>query len=75
MQDLSSSATGAAPHEMSDGRIIHGLLELRLASGELAVPLLPEVAIRVVRAGPKSSTNAQQLADIINAEQDRHLAP
>jgi HD-like signal output (HDOD) protein len=53
---------------MSNGRIIHGLLELRLASGELAVPLLPEVAVRVVRAGPKSSTNAQQLADIINAD-------
>jgi HD-like signal output (HDOD) protein len=32
------------------------------------VPLLPEVAIRVVRAGPKGRINAQQLADIINAD-------
>jgi len=29
---------------------------------------LPEVAVRVVRAGPKSSINAQELADIINAD-------
>jgi HD-like signal output (HDOD) protein len=68
MQDLSSTPAGASPDEMSNCEIIHGLLERRLASGELAVPLLPEVAVRVVRAGPKSSTNAQQLAEIINAD-------
>lgn len=43
-------------------------MEQRLAGDELAVPLLPEVAVRIVRAGPKSSINAQQLADIINAD-------
>jgi HD-like signal output (HDOD) protein len=68
MQDLSINPAGASPDEMSNCEIVHGLLERCLAGGELAVPLLPEVAIRVVRAGPKSSINAQQLADIINAD-------
>jgi len=57
------------PPDASDNcEIVHGLLERCLASDELAVPLLPEVAIRVVRAGPEDSANAQQLADIINAD-------
>ncbi len=43
-------------------------MERCLVSDEMAVPLLPEVAIRVVRSGPMSSINAQQLADIINAD-------
>jgi len=47
---------------------VHGLLEQCLARDRLAVPLLPEVAIRVVRAGAKDSVNAQQLSDIINAD-------
>jgi len=34
--------------------------------GEIPVPLLPEVAIRVVRL--RESSNAQQLSDIINAD-------
>ncbi|HEV7611677.1 MAG TPA: HDOD domain-containing protein [Steroidobacteraceae bacterium] len=53
---------------MDNCEIVHGLLERRLGSDELAVPLLPEVAVRVVRAGPKGSTNARQLAEIINAD-------
>jgi HD-like signal output (HDOD) protein len=68
MRDPSNNPTGVSPDEMSNCEIVHGLLERCLAADELAVPLLPEVAVRVVRAGPKSSTNAQQLADIINAD-------
>jgi HD-like signal output (HDOD) protein len=56
------------PVESDDCGIIHGLLERCLARNELTVPLLPEVAVRVVRAGPKDSTNARQLADIIHAD-------
>jgi hypothetical protein len=47
---------------------VHGLLEQCLANDELSVPLLPEVAVRVVRMGPQESTNARELADVINAD-------
>ena len=53
---------------MENCEIVHGLMERCLAGDEWVVPLLPEVAIRVVRAGPKESTNARQLADIIQAD-------
>jgi HD-like signal output (HDOD) protein len=56
------------PVEPDHCRIVHDLLERCLAGHDLTVPLLPEVAVRVVRAGPKDSTNAQQLADIIHAD-------
>jgi HD-like signal output (HDOD) protein len=56
------------PDGMENWEIVHGLLEQCLARDDLAVPMLPEVAIRVVRSGPKDSTNARQLADIINAD-------
>jgi HD-like signal output (HDOD) protein len=56
------------PDEPDNCEFVHGLLERYLASDELAVPMLPEVAVRVVRAGPQDSTNARQLADIINAD-------
>jgi HD-like signal output (HDOD) protein len=58
----------APADEIDDCGIVRGLLERCLMSDELAVPLLPEVAVRVVRAGPKDSTSARQLADIINAD-------
>ncbi len=57
-----------SPHGMDNWEIVHGLLEQVLARDELAVPMLPEVAIRVVRSGPKDWTNARQLSDIINAD-------
>jgi HD-like signal output (HDOD) protein len=47
---------------------VHGLLEQCLAKDELSVPMLPEVAVRVMRMGPKDSTNARDLADLINAD-------
>ena len=40
-----------------------------LSNDELAIPMLPDVAVKVVRTGSKSSGNAQSLAEIINADQ------
>jgi HD-like signal output (HDOD) protein len=68
MQDPSNASSRHAADDMDDCEIVHGLLERCLTGGELAVPMLPEVAVRVVRAGPKSATSARQLADIINAD-------
>jgi HD-like signal output (HDOD) protein len=48
--------------------VVHGLLERRLAGNELAIPSLPEVAVRVVRTGTKNSANAHALADIIHSD-------
>src|ERR1700722_222886 len=68
MQYTSSQPRSGAPVESENCRAVRQLLEQRLADHELAVPLLPEVAVRVVRAGSKESTDARQLADIINAD-------
>jgi HD-like signal output (HDOD) protein len=68
MQDPSNKPSGNAPDELDNCEIVHGLLERCLAAEELTVPLLPEVAVRVVRAEPKDTASAQQLADIINAD-------
>jgi len=56
------------PAEPDNCEIVHGLFEQRMAGDELTVPLLPEVAVRVARAGAKDSINAGQLADIIAAD-------
>jgi HD-like signal output (HDOD) protein len=50
---------------------VHDLVQRHLARGGLAIPELPDVAVRVVRSGTKNSGNAQILADIIHA--DAHL--
>jgi HD-like signal output (HDOD) protein len=68
MQDPLNKPSSVRAEELGNCDIVHGLLEQCLVKDELAVPLLPEVAVRVVRAGPQDSTNAQQLADIINAD-------
>jgi HD-like signal output (HDOD) protein len=47
---------------------IHGLMEQRLARGELQVPLLPEVAMRVVRLSAEEATSAAALAAVIGAD-------
>ncbi len=62
------SPTSRVPVELGSCEIVHGLFERCLAGDDLAVPLLPEVAFRVARTGPNDSANAQQLADIINAD-------
>ncbi len=48
--------------------IVRALLERYLACDELAIPLLPDVAVRVVHNGKNKSGNAQLLADIIQAD-------
>jgi HD-like signal output (HDOD) protein len=53
-------------NETDNCEVVHGLLEERLVRGELTVPLLPEVAVRVVRA--RESSNAEQLSEIIGAD-------
>jgi HD-like signal output (HDOD) protein len=68
MQYPSNEPSGNLPNELNGCEIVHGLMEQCLARDELAVPLLPEVAFRVARAGRNDSTNAAQLADIINAD-------
>jgi HD-like signal output (HDOD) protein len=68
MHDPSNQPPTHAAGELDNCEIVHGLLERCLARDGLAVPLLPEVAVRVSRAGVKDSVNAPQLADIINAD-------
>jgi HD-like signal output (HDOD) protein len=68
MQKPPNKPPGTPPDELDNCEFVHGLLERYLASDELAVPMLPEVAVRVVRALPNDSVNAGQLADIINAD-------
>ena len=68
MQDLSNESSIDPPDGFENCAIVHGLLEKCLVGDALTVPLLPEVAVRVVRVGPKDSTSARQLADIINAD-------
>jgi HD-like signal output (HDOD) protein len=48
--------------------VVRGLVEQHLARGELAIPVLPDVAVRVVRSGTKDSSNAHNLADIIHSD-------
>jgi len=47
---------------------VRDLLEHSLARDGLAIPSLPDVAVRVVRSGTKKSGNAQILADIIHTD-------
>jgi HD-like signal output (HDOD) protein len=68
MKNPSSQPASNSPDILDNCEMVHGLLESCLANDELSVPLLPEVAVRVLRAGSKESTDAQQLADIINAD-------
>jgi HD-like signal output (HDOD) protein len=47
---------------------VHGLMERCLARGALEVPLLPEVALRVVRSAESGEINAKLLAEIVSAD-------
>ena len=47
-------STPISPSDALDNcEFVHGLLEQCLVNDELSVPLLPEVAVRVVRMGPQ----------------------
>jgi HD-like signal output (HDOD) protein len=47
---------------------VRGLVERCVARGQLAVPCLPDVAVRIVRSQPTSSGDAHGLAHIIHAD-------
>jgi HD-like signal output (HDOD) protein len=59
----------ASPEQLDRLDALRELVERFLANDELAIPLLPEVAVKVVRTGSKASGNAHSLADIIKADQ------
>jgi HD-like signal output (HDOD) protein len=67
-------------HPVQDGaaklseefREVFGRVQYYLACDELAIPLLPDIAVRVVGSGTKRSSNAHQLSEIVN--QDPSLA-
>jgi len=48
--------------------VVHRLLEQYLAGDGLALPRLPDIAVRVVRSGSKNSGNAHILAEIIQSD-------
>ena len=48
--------------------VVHGRLAGYLENDELAVPILPDVAVRVVASGTRNTADAQALARIINAD-------
>ena len=64
MRHLSANAQ----EELDSLGVVRGLLEGSLARNELAIPSLPQVAVRVVGSGTKNSGNAHLLADIIQAD-------
>jgi HD-like signal output (HDOD) protein len=57
-----------AQEELDSLEVVRGLLEESLARNELAIPSLPEVAVRVVGSGSGNSGNAHLLADIIQSD-------
>jgi HD-like signal output (HDOD) protein len=58
-----------APAEAGENAaLVRTLMDRCLADDALAVPRLPDVAVRVVRIGAKESTNAEQLAVIIDGD-------
>ena len=54
--------------ELDNLDVMRDLLERHLASDRLAIPSLPDVAVRVVGSDARKSGNAQLLADIIHSD-------
>src|SRR5277367_2147115 len=67
-QVIVSSAVTHPMEQLESLEKVRDLLEHSLARGGLAIPRLPDVAVRVVRSGTKKSGNAQILADIIHTD-------
>jgi HD-like signal output (HDOD) protein len=57
--------SGMSPDSLD---VVRGLVEQHLARDELAIPVLPDVAVRVVRSGTRDCGNAHILADIIHSD-------
>ena len=51
-----------------NGDKVHALLELQLAEGSLPIPVLPEVAVRVMRLGADPRANAGRLAELVGVD-------
>lgn len=62
-------STLASSEQLDRLQTLRGSVERYLENDELAIPMLPEVAVKVVRTGSKSSGNAHSLAEIINTDQ------
>jgi len=54
--------------ELDNLDAVRCLVEQHIARDELIIPVLPPVAVRVVRSGTKNSGNAHLLADIIHTD-------
>ncbi len=72
---VSSAVTQGVPQpsvksrqELESLEAIRDLVEEYIARGELVIPTLPTVAVRVVRSGTGNSGNAHLLADIIHTD-------
>jgi HD-like signal output (HDOD) protein len=59
----------ASPEQLERLDTLRESVARYLANDELAIPMLPDVAVKVVRTGTKTSGNAHSLADIIAADQ------
>jgi HD-like signal output (HDOD) protein len=57
-----------SPQQSDESDLVRDLVARYLACDELAIPLLPDIAVRVVRSGTKKSGNAAKLAEIIEAD-------
>jgi HD-like signal output (HDOD) protein len=64
----SATTCAKTQEELDRLRLVCGLLERYVASAQLAIPSLPDVAVRVVRSGTKNSGNAHNLAEIIQTD-------
>jgi HD-like signal output (HDOD) protein len=60
--------SASTQEELDSFGVVRGLLEGSLARDQLAIPALPEVAVRIVGSCTKNSGNAHLLADIIQAD-------
>jgi HD-like signal output (HDOD) protein len=64
---MSINFAGALDHT-DNCDFVHGLMEQCLRRGDLDVPMLPEVALRVVRAASDPKGNAESLAKIVGMD-------
>lgn len=62
------SARTRFPDDGDNRALVHSVLEQRLTEGTLDLPLLPEVAMRVMRLSAGEHSSAGQLAAIIHAD-------
>ena len=50
------------------GDIVHGLIERQLTEGVPDIPVLPEIAVRVMRLGADPHVNAERLAALVKVD-------